>query len=201
MPVDLTNASCLRDKVKDLLNPSITKQCLTAMPKRPGTPYLPYLKLKEKKMDKSEWLVDGQMHSGSHYSLCVFTDNWSARSNQSERNRAMGKGKGGRVTYAPVARRQRRNAAQSEKGKSSQGDTGSVSSQWQDVSSSISSSSVQYRHSGGRDSNDRPRSIARDNDQFQGAGSWPYPDLTQGNHIGFQMLPTARPNTTPPGLN
>ena len=201
VPVDLTNASCLRDKVKDLLNPSITKQCLTAMPKRPGTFYFPYLKLKEKRMDKSEWLVDGQMHSGSHYSLCVFTDNWSARSNQSERNRAMGKGKGGRVTYARVAGGQGRNAAQSGKGKSSQEDTGSVSSQWQDVSSSISSSSVQYRHSGGRDSNDRPRSNARDNDQFQGAGSWPYPDLIQGNHLGFQMLSTARPNTTPPGLN
>ena len=201
MPV-AADAAGLQDKLNHLLQSSTTKKFLRSQKKSNGSHYCPHLRLKEKRLDL-KWLADEHMHNGSHAPLCVYTNNASARSMDAELRRAaaMGKGKGGRVTYAPVARRQRRNAAQSGKGKSSQEDAGSVSSQWQDVSSSISSSSVQYRHSGGRDSNDRPRSIARDNDQFQGVGSWPYPDLIQGNHLGFQMLSTARPNTTPPGLN
>ena len=54
-------------------------------------------------MDQYEWLVDGKVHNGAHFPLCIFTHNASARSEEAEMRRQKrgkesqnkgGKGKG-----------------------------------------------------------------------------------------------------------
>ena len=55
--------------------------------------YRQYLRFKQKKMDKSEWLVrttafgEGEIHNGAHFPLCVFTNNARARSAQKSKER------------------------------------------------------------------------------------------------------------------
>ena len=88
----------LRDMLVDLLTPSTKQSDLDCMLKRVGVHYCPYLRLKQKELDLSEWLVDGTMHKGAHFPLCVWTHNAPARSEASERARqekpgAKGKGK------------------------------------------------------------------------------------------------------------
>ena len=39
-------------------------------------------------MDVSEWLVDGELHNGAHFPLCVFTMNARARSAEKAKERA-----------------------------------------------------------------------------------------------------------------
>ena len=92
----------LQDRLRDLLTPSTTQEELESIPTRGGVTYCAYLRLKQKQMDKNEWLVDGDIHNGAHFPLCVFTNNSSARSEKRSRERsdawkrkgAKGKGKG-----------------------------------------------------------------------------------------------------------
>jgi len=92
----------LQDRLRDLLTPSTRQEELESIPTREGVNYCPYLRLKQKQMDKNEWLVDGGIHNGAHFPLCVFTNNSSARSEKRSRERsdawnrkgAKGKGKG-----------------------------------------------------------------------------------------------------------
>ena len=60
---------------------------LQEMEPRQGKFYRAYLRLKQKKMDKPEWLVDGVMHNGAHFPLCVFTNNARARSDAAQKRR------------------------------------------------------------------------------------------------------------------
>ena len=78
----------LEARLTDLLTLSITREELDSIPKREGSLYCPYLRLKQKTMDKDEWLVDGELHYGAHFPLCIFTKNSSARSEDSARRRA-----------------------------------------------------------------------------------------------------------------
>ena len=48
----------------------------------------------KKNMVKREWLVDGQIHNGAHFPLCVFTNNARARSAEKAAERARRKGHG-----------------------------------------------------------------------------------------------------------
>jgi hypothetical protein len=96
------NKKCLQDRLRDLLEPSTTREELDAIPFRKDSHYCPYLRLKQKQMDRAEWLVaDGStqtVHNGAHFPLCVFTHNASARSETRVRERAensrLRKGKG-----------------------------------------------------------------------------------------------------------
>ena len=83
MPV-AADAAGLQDKLNDLLHPSTTKKFLRSQKKGNGSHYCPHLRLKEKRLDSRDWLVDGQMHLGAHFPLCVFTRNASARSCEAE---------------------------------------------------------------------------------------------------------------------
>jgi hypothetical protein len=86
----------LADRLRDLLTPSTTPAELAELPPRAGVWYCAYLRLKSKTMERNEWLVDGTMHNGAHFPLCVFTNNARARSQQAETRRAAkpNKGKG-----------------------------------------------------------------------------------------------------------
>ena len=76
----------LRDRLYDLLRPSTTAQVLTDIPPCEGG-HCPYLRVKQKTLDVSEWLVNGEVHNGAHFPLCVWTNNSSARSAQASRDR------------------------------------------------------------------------------------------------------------------
>jgi hypothetical protein len=69
----------LEARLRDLLTPSTTQAELDTIPKRHGVEYRPYLRLKQKDMRTNEWLVQGGLHNGSHFPLCVFTNNTSGR--------------------------------------------------------------------------------------------------------------------------
>ncbi len=85
----------LQDRLRDLLTPSTTTEELQRIPHRAGVWYRPYLRLKQKSMDRNEWLVDGNMHNGAHFPLCVFTNNARARSEEKAKMRSQkGKTKG-----------------------------------------------------------------------------------------------------------
>ena len=85
---DPEHEKCLKARLEDLLTPSTAVAELYAMPKREGSWYCPYLRLKQKQLDKNEWLVNGTIHNGSHFPLCVFTHNASARSAERAKERA-----------------------------------------------------------------------------------------------------------------
>ena len=70
----------LKDRLRDLLTLTTTTEELERIPRRKYVAYCPYLRLKQKELDCHEWLVDGNMHNGAHFPLCVFTNNSSARS-------------------------------------------------------------------------------------------------------------------------
>ena len=77
----------LKARLRDLLTPSTTTEELENIPRREGKHYCPYLRLKQKPMNKNEWLVGGIMHNGAHFPLCVFTNNSSARSEEAVKMR------------------------------------------------------------------------------------------------------------------
>jgi hypothetical protein len=86
----------LRQRLEDLLGPSTTIEELRSIKKRQGSTSAPYLRLKQKTMDRSEWLVGEQVHNGAHFPLCVFTNNSRARSKDAAMARSQrrpGKGK------------------------------------------------------------------------------------------------------------
>jgi hypothetical protein len=70
----------LKNRLEDLLLPSTTQRQLKSIIKREGSVYCPYLRFKQKQMDRSEWLVKDEVHNGAHFPLCVFTNNARARS-------------------------------------------------------------------------------------------------------------------------
>ena len=77
----------LEKNLRMLLQPSTAVAELAAVP-RPDL-YCPYLRLRQKKMDRGAWLGrDGELHNGAHYPLCVFTNNARARSKEGEERRA-----------------------------------------------------------------------------------------------------------------
>jgi hypothetical protein len=79
---------CLKERLEDLLAPSTAVAELQAIPKREGTLYCPYLRIKQKAMDRKEWLVNDVIRNGAHFPLCVFTNNSRARSADKARERA-----------------------------------------------------------------------------------------------------------------
>ena len=81
----------LRARLEDLLRPSSTPAHLDRIPHRPGgkgATYCPYLRFRQKALDKEEWLVDKKIvHAGAHFPLCVFTKNASGRSDDAMQRR------------------------------------------------------------------------------------------------------------------
>ena len=96
----------LTQRLVELLTPSTTQEELDMLP-RGKNKYCPHLRFKQKKMDLAEWLVDGRLHNGAHFPLCVFTHNASARSKERAMERASKKtekyGKGGQPTLLTLA--------------------------------------------------------------------------------------------------
>ena len=78
----------LKGRLEDLLRPSTEVADLYALPKREDSYYCPYLRLKQKQLNKNEWLVNGTLHNGAHFPLCVWTHNASARSAERAQERA-----------------------------------------------------------------------------------------------------------------
>jgi len=112
----------LEARLVDLLTPSTTVEQLAAIPKRDGTSYCPYLRLKQKMLDKDEWLVDGVVHNGAHFPLCMWTNGARARSEEASKRRASnrwylkGYGKGGNYKGGQYAAAVADNAAQPRHG-------------------------------------------------------------------------------------
>ena len=92
----------VKERLTDLLTPSTTEDQLQRIPRRDGVYYCPYLRLKQKALQQNEWLVNGGIHNGAHFPLCVFTNNSRARSEEGVQKRkekhrsrgGSGKGKG-----------------------------------------------------------------------------------------------------------
>jgi hypothetical protein len=88
----------LKARLEDLLWPSSdsAQADLDRIPARQGANYCPYLRFRQKALDKEEWLVGETMHAGAHFPLCVFTKNASSRSNEARERRASRPGWKGR---------------------------------------------------------------------------------------------------------
>jgi len=86
--VEPPETKCLRKRLIDLLTPSTSQEALDAIPRISKWFPCPYLRFKHKQMDADEWLVDGEMHNGSHFALCAFTKNSRARSMLGAKKRA-----------------------------------------------------------------------------------------------------------------
>ena len=56
----------------DLLDPATTQDVLALIQKPVGMTGCGYLKVKQKVLDPKEWLVDGEVHNGAHFPLCIF---------------------------------------------------------------------------------------------------------------------------------
>jgi hypothetical protein len=82
----------LKARLTDLLTPSTTERELNSIPK--PNHHCPWLRIKHKKMDYNEWIVEGQIHNGAHFPLAVFTDNVRAMSEERAIARSKGRGKG-----------------------------------------------------------------------------------------------------------
>ena len=87
----------------DLLTPATSQTDLDLIPKRDGSFYRAYLRVKQKPLDPREWLVQGAPHNGAHFPLCIFFGNstWRSKEKQIERSakgrgRHVGGGGGGR---------------------------------------------------------------------------------------------------------
>ena len=78
----------LRARLTELLTPSTEQEYLDSIPKREGYSYCPYIRFAQKKMNKNDWLVDGEIHNGAHFPLCVFTRGARARSAVAQVRRA-----------------------------------------------------------------------------------------------------------------
>ncbi len=85
---DPEHEKCLTKRLEDLLTPSTAVAELHAREKREGTWYCPYLRIKQKELDRNEWLVNDVIHNGAHFPLCVWTHNASARSAERAKARA-----------------------------------------------------------------------------------------------------------------
>ena len=79
----------LEDKLKDLLDSPTTPETLQQIPRRPGSVYRPHLRLKQKMLDIGVWLVNGEVHNGAHFPLCMFTMSSRARSEDALQRRAL----------------------------------------------------------------------------------------------------------------
>ena len=84
----------LHARLHDLLTPSTTEDELLSIPHRGKSSYCPYLRLRQKPLAQKEWLVNGELHNGAHFPLCVFTHNSSHRSAKASVARAQRRGKG-----------------------------------------------------------------------------------------------------------
>ena len=116
----------LEQRLQDLLTPTTTEEALERIPRRKDIYYCPYLRFKEKRLDRNEWLVNGGLHNGAHFPLCVFTKNASARSEGRAQARAKGKqdkGKGKSQHNTAVAERE---TVRGEKGKGAKKGHGTV---------------------------------------------------------------------------
>ena len=78
----------LTERLLGLLQQSTPQSDLDAIPKRRGSYYAAYLKIKEKNMRAKEWLVNGEMHNGAHFPVVAFTANSSHRSEKKAKERA-----------------------------------------------------------------------------------------------------------------
>ena len=90
-------AACDKDltqRMVDLFTPSTLDETLEAVQAKKTGVHCPYLRLRQKPLDKNEWLVDGEIHNGAHFPLCVFTNNARARSAERAAERANRKGHG-----------------------------------------------------------------------------------------------------------
>ena len=105
----LPKAEDLREKLLPSLQPRFTMQKPPAVadaPKGEGKAAVAagernFLRIREKRLDAKEWGEGGRRHKGSHFPLCVFTNNTGRRSEerflaraerQRQRNAAAGKG-------------------------------------------------------------------------------------------------------------
>ena len=86
---ELPHKKDLRARLMDLLSSSTTPEERANIQKRHGASCKPWLKLKGKGLKQSEWLVEGEMHQGSHFPLVIFTDNEGHRSAEAESRRKM----------------------------------------------------------------------------------------------------------------
>ena len=90
----------LHQRLVELLTVTTTDDELARIPKRSGTAYCPYLRLRQKQLDRDQWLVNGNVHNGAHFPLCIWTKNASARSKDraieraQDRRAVKGRGKG-----------------------------------------------------------------------------------------------------------
>jgi hypothetical protein len=76
-------------KLRDLLQPEQEEQELAAtLQRRPGSVYCPYIRFKQKPLEKDFWLVGGELHNGAHFPLVVFTNNASSRSEEKQVERS-----------------------------------------------------------------------------------------------------------------
>ena len=91
---ELPSDKDLWQRMVDLLTPSTLDETLEALQAKKTGVHCPHLRLRQKPMDKREWLVDGQIHNGAHFPLCVFTNNARARSAERAAERARRKGHG-----------------------------------------------------------------------------------------------------------
>jgi hypothetical protein len=83
-----TDEKSLKGRLTDLLEVSTTTEELKDLPLWQEKQYCTYLRLKEKAMQRSEWLVGGKMHNGAHFPLSVFTKKSSSRSKDASIRRA-----------------------------------------------------------------------------------------------------------------
>ena len=79
----------LRARLMDLLSSSTTPEERANIQKRHGASCKPWLKLKGKGLKLSEWLVEGEMHQGSHFPLAIWLANEGHRSAEAESRRKM----------------------------------------------------------------------------------------------------------------
>ena len=88
------NDVTLEKKLRDLLAPSTSRDRLdelTTTAQNKKVSFLPaYLRLKQKSLDKKEWIVDkdtGELHNGAHFPLFMVTNNSGQRSKEAQARR------------------------------------------------------------------------------------------------------------------
>jgi endonuclease/exonuclease/phosphatase family metal-dependent hydrolase len=86
--VSAAKGKTLREKLEGLLQPENDEIDLReSLETRNGVTYCPFLRIKQKPLDQKVWLINGEMHKGAHFPLCVFTNNSSHRSKDSQDRR------------------------------------------------------------------------------------------------------------------
>ena len=84
------NDRTLEDKLKDLLEPSTNQYTLDSLRAANMSVLSPHLRLRQKELDKKEWLVDaatGVVHNGAHFPLFMVTRNSGHRSEEAHAER------------------------------------------------------------------------------------------------------------------